>query len=100
MHMFNRLRVGHDQVIVASIGALPAKMLSGEVLFLQVGSHRAVKDDDLFLQYIKICLIRVFSGHIHSYPHASINKKPLSREVGWSCFALSSFRIPSAGLGT
>ena len=46
-------RLCDDKVFIAPVVALAAEIICREVLPLQVRSHRTVKDDDLFFQYVR-----------------------------------------------
>ena len=50
MDRLDSLGVGDDQVIIAPGCPLTPELFCGEVLFLQVGSHRAVIDEHAFFQ--------------------------------------------------
>ena len=65
MDFFNRFGAGNDQVIVAAVILLAAELLRGEVHFLQVGTHGAIKDEDTPVECIQVAAVGVISLHDH-----------------------------------
>ena len=63
VHGFDCLRGGDDQVIVTAVGALAAKINSGEVELLQAGAHCPVKNQYFLIEQVKIFSVGVFSSH-------------------------------------
>ncbi len=56
MHIFHSLGVGYNQEIIASHRFFSPKLISGQVLGLQVRSHCTIKYHDFFLQQFQIVL--------------------------------------------
>jgi len=78
VHVFNRLRVGERQVIVAAGIAFAAEMPVSEILGSQVGAHGAVKDHGALAQRFQVSGMGVacfaqYSSSLHT-------KKPLRNE--------------------
>jgi hypothetical protein len=49
MDLLNGVGSGYQQVLVTALESQAAKILQRQILHLQIGPHRAVKDDDAFL---------------------------------------------------
>ena len=64
MNGLNHVRTGDDQIIVAAVEVLTAKILRGEVVILDAGAHGAIKDDDMILDGIQVAAIAIgLSSH-------------------------------------
>ena len=63
MDLFDHFGTRDDQVVVAAVKLLAAKLLSGEVHFLQVGAHSTVKYQYLLIEGIQIATVGVISLH-------------------------------------
>ena len=53
MDFFDRRRLCDDKIFVASVIMLAAEIVRGQILHLDIRTHRSVEDDDLFMQ--KLC---------------------------------------------
>jgi hypothetical protein len=51
VNFFYRFRLGHNQVFITAIQ--PAEIIGREILYLNIGTHRAVKNDDAVFQNLK-----------------------------------------------
>ena len=64
MDFFHSFGIRDDEIVVATIILFAAKMLGGEMLVLQTGSHRAVEDENFLFEGVEIFAICILSIHI------------------------------------
>ncbi len=61
---FHGFGIRDDEVVVAAVVLLAAKMFGSEVLVLQAGAHGAVEDKDFLFEGIEVAAVGVFTlGH-------------------------------------
>src|SRR5512146_3021894 len=66
MNLLHSLWIGDDQVIIAAVVALTAKLLRGQVLRLQAGAHGAIENKYLLFEGVQVAAVGVvFIRHVN-----------------------------------